>query len=138
MKTYSELIQIPTFEERFEYLKLNGAVGFETFGCDRYLNQIFYQSSEWRRLRNEIIVRDNGCDLASRDHNIYGQIIIHHMNPVTKEEILSRSSSILNPDYLICTSALTHRALHYSDENLLPSKLIERCENDTCPWRRKT
>lgn len=136
IKTYSELMKLPTYEERYQYLKLDGRVGEETFGFDRYLNQTFYRSDEWRRLRDEIIIRDNGCDLGVEGREIHGRIIIHHMNPITKEDILRRSDYLLNPEYLICTVKSTHDAIHYGDENLLIKAPVERHKNDTCPWRR--
>lgn len=135
IRTYSELIALPTFEERFEYLKLSGSVGKDTFGHDRYLNQVFYSSYEWRKLRDEIIIRDNGCDLGVSDRIIYGKIYIHHINPLRKDDIISRSEYLRNPDFLICTSFETHNAIHYGDINLLPRDPIERTENDTCPWK---
>ena len=135
IKTYSELITIPTFEERFEYLKLDGRVGAETFGFDRYLNQAFYKSDEWLSIRDYVITRDNGCDLGVEGYEIYGRIIIHHMNPITKEDILQRSKFLINPEYLITTIKRTHDAIHYSDSNLLVKAPIERSKNDTCPWR---
>lgn len=135
IKTYSELITIPTFEERFEYLKLDGRVGAETFGFDRYLNQAFYKSDEWLSIRDYIITRDNGCDLGVEGYEIYGRIIIHHMNPITKEDILQRSKFLIDPEYLITTIKRTHDAIHYSDSNLLVKVPIERSKNDTCPWR---
>ena len=136
IKTYSELIQLPTFEERFQYLKLSGAVGKETFGFDRYLNQNFYRSAAWKRVRDQVIVRDNGCDLGIDDRIIYGKILIHHMNPINGRDILDLTDILLNPEYLICVSHLTHNAIHYSDESLLPSEPIVRFKNDTCPWKR--
>lgn len=136
IKTYSELITLPTFEERFRYLKLDGRVGEKTFGFDRYINQIFYKSKEWRSIRDYVIARDNGCDLGIEGHEIYGRALIHHMNPITKEDILNRSEFILNPEYLISTIKNTHDAIHYSDENLLITSPIERTKNDTCPWRQ--
>lgn len=136
IRTYSELITLSTFEERYRYLQLNGKVGEETFGFDRYLNQIFYKSKEWLRIRDHVITRDNGCDLGIEDRDIFGRILIHHMNPITVDDILKRSDFLLNPDYLICTSKNTHDAIHYSDESLLFTGLIERTKNDTCPWRR--
>ena len=134
-RTYSELIQIPTFIERYKYLKLGGRVGEETFGYDRYLNQMFYQSYEWRQLRHEIIVRDGGCDLAFPDREIFDRILIHHMNPITAEDILRHSDSVLNPEFLICTCKLTHDAIHYGDDSILYQDLIERKAGDTCPWK---
>lgn len=135
IRTYSELIKIPTFEERFEYLNLDGKVGEETFGFDRYLNQVFYKSDEWKSIRNEVIIRDNGCDLGIEDREIHGRIIIHHMNPITVDDIIHRNEDILNPEYLVCVADNTHKAIHYGDEDLLIKDLIERTKNDTCPWR---
>lgn len=135
IRTYRELITIPTFEERFEYLKLNGVVGNDTFGFERYLNQKFYRSQQWQALRNEIIVRDNGCDLAMDGHEIHGSIIIHHMNPIKVEDIVDVTDYLLNPDYLICTILSTHNAIHYGDETKLSKDPIIRSKNDTCPWR---
>lgn len=135
IRTYSELITLPTFEERYRYLKLDGRVGEQTFGFDRYLNQLFYTSDEWRSLRNEIILRDNGCDLGIEGREIYGRILIHHMNPITVEDILKRSDYLLNPEYLITTVKATHDAIHYGDESKLVTLPIERSRNDTCPWR---
>ena len=136
IKTYSELIEIPTFEERYEYLKLTGKVGEETFGFERYLNQVFYRSKEWRDIRDYVINRDNGCDLAMEGHEIFGRVLIHHMNPIRKEDILRRSDFLLNPEYLITTVKLTHDAIHYGDKDLLMIAPVERTKNDTCPWRR--
>lgn len=136
IRTYSELISLPTFEERFEYLKLGGKVGEETFGFDRYLNQIFYKSKEWEELRNKIILRDCGCDLGISDYEIQGKILIHHMNPITKDDILNRTDYLLNPEYLICTSKSTHDAIHYGNSDLLYAGPVERFKNDTCPWRQ--
>ena len=135
IRTYSELIAIPTFEERFKYLQLNGNVGAETFGYDRVFNQRFYSSLEWKRLRDEIIFRDNGCDLGILDRRIMGKIFIHHMNPIMLEDIRESSEFLLNPEYLICMSFETHNAIHYGDENLLFKAPIERKQYDTCPWR---
>lgn len=136
IRTYSELIKLPTFKERFEYLKLGGVIGEETFGFDRYLNQVFYKSREWKKLRNDIIVRDNGCDLAMPDREIIDQtILIHHMNPITKEDILNMTEFVLNPEYLICTILNTHNAIHYGNSNLLYQEPIVRYKNDMCPWR---
>lgn len=136
IKTYSELIHLPTFEDRFEYLKLKGSVGKDTFGHDRYLNQVFYSSMEWRRLRDEIIIRDNGCDLGIEGREIGGKVYIHHLNPLGANDILTHSEYLVNPEYLICVSFETHNAIHYGDINLLPRDPIERKRNDTCPWRR--
>lgn len=137
IRTYSELILFPTFEERFRYLKLDGVVGEETFGFDRYLNQMFYQTDPaWKSIRDYVIVRDNGCDLGMLDREIRDKIFVHHMNPVRKEDIMRRSSFLLDPEYLICTTKNTHDAIHYGDENLLLKDPVERRPNDTCPWRR--
>lgn len=135
IRTYSELIQLKTFEERFEYLKLDGIVGRETFGFDRYLNQIFYTSIEWKKFRRDIILRDNGCDLAIPGLDIVGKIFIHHLNPIIKEDILNRTEYLMNPEFVVCSSKLTHDAIHYGDSDLLPKGPIERKRNDTCPWR---
>lgn len=135
IKTYSELIMIPTFEERFEYLKIGGRIGEQTFGSDRYYNQRFYRSAEWKRVRNEIILRDNGCDLGCPDRPIPGKIIIHHLNPIIIDDIDLSSEYLLNPDYLICVSHNTHNALHYGDKSLLPKDPVERRPYDTCPWK---
>lgn len=135
IRTYSELIRLPTFLERFNYLKLNGRVGEETFGCHRYLNQGFYRSKEWRRIRDFVIVRDNGCDLGVSGYDIFGKILIHHMNPITADDIRNRSDYLLNPEYLICVSHMTHEAITYGDERLLVTEPIERAPNDTSPWR---
>ena len=136
IRTYSELIKLPTFKERFEYLKLGGVIGEETFGFDRYLNQVFYKSREWKKLRNDIIIRDNGCDLAMPDREIIDQtILIHHMYPITKEDILNMTEFVLNPEYLICTILNTHNAIHYGNSDLLYQEPIVRYKNDMCPWR---
>lgn len=137
LRTYSELITLRTFEERYRYLKLGGRVGEETFGFDRYLNQIFYKSPEWKSVRDFVIVRDHGCDLACPDREILGsRILVHHMNPISVDDILSRSQFLLDPEYLITTVKNTHDAIHYGDENLSFTGPIERTKNDTCPWRR--
>lgn len=135
IKTYSELITLPTFEERFEYLRLDGTVGESTFGFDRYLNQIFYRSQKWKDIRDWVIIRDNGCDLGVEGFEIYGRIIIHHMNPISLQDIERESDLLLNPEYLICTVHNTHNAIHYGDASLLPLAPIERSKNDTCPWK---
>lgn len=135
IKTYSELIKIPTYKERYQYLKLEGRVGIETFGYDRYLNQLLYTSTEWRRFRRDIIVRDNGCDLASEGYEIKGKILIHHIDPLTVEDVVKRSSKVFDPENAICVSMITHNAIHYGDESLLILSPIERKPNDTCPWR---
>lgn len=136
IKTYSELIMLPTFEERYRYLRLQGIVGEDTFGFDRYINQKFYRSVEWKRIRDYVIVRDNGCDLGIEDRMIHGRILIHHMNPIRQRDILDATDVLLNPEYLICVSHDTHNAIHYGDENLLVKDPIVRTKNDTCPWKR--
>ena len=135
IRTYSELITIPTFEERFEYLQLKGSVGKDTFGYDRYLNQVLYRSPEWKRLRNQIIIRDAGCDLACDGYDIYDKVLIHHLNPITVEDVLARSRKVFDPDNLVCVSHNTHNAIHYGDVDLLVTGPIIRTKNDTCPWR---
>ena len=136
IRTYSELITLPTFEDRYEYLKLNGKIGEETFGFDRYINQQLYQRSQkWKSVRDKVIIRDNGCDLSMEGYEIWGKIIIHHMNPITIEDIERESDFVFNPEYLISTSLNTHNAIHYGDENLLIKAPIERTKYDTCPWR---
>ena len=135
IKTYSELITIPSFIERFRYLKLNGHVGQETFGYDRYLNQTFYTSKIWRDFRRRIIIRDLGCDLGIEGRDIHDLIMIHHIEPIAVEDILRNSELLIDPENAICTSPLTHRAIHYGDESLLLTGPIERRKNDTCPWR---
>lgn len=135
IKTYSELIALPTFEERYQYLKLDCSVGVETFGFDRYLNQNFYRSTAWKRVRDEVIVRDNGCDLGIEDRIIRGKILIHHMNPINDKDILNLTDILLNPEYLICVTHATHNAIHYGDEDLLIKGPIIRTKNDTCPWK---
>lgn len=133
-RTYSELILLETFEERFKYLRLSGKVGEDTFGFDRWLNQFFYRTPEWKRLRDEIIVRDSACDLAHKDYPIFGRVIIHHMNPIDRADILDRSDLLLNPEYLVCISHKTHNAVHYGDQNQLPKGPIERKPGDTKLW----
>lgn len=137
LRTYSELIQLRTFEERFEYLELNGIIGADTFGFDRYMNQEFYKSKEWMSIRDKIIVRDKGCDLGMEGHKICGRIIVHHMNPISQKDIIFGSDLLLNPEYLICVTHMTHQAITYGNRNLLPpEKIVERRKNDTCPWKR--
>lgn len=135
IKTYSELITIPTFEERFEYLQLKGSVGKDTFGYDRHLNQVLYRSPEWKRLRNQIIIRDCGCDLACEGYDIHSKVLIHHLNPITVEDVLARSRKVFDPNNLVCVSHNTHNAIHYGDVDLLVTGPIIRTKNDTCPWR---
>lgn len=135
IKTYSELITIPTYKERFEYLKLGGVVGRDTFGYDRYLNQAFYNSPEWKRFRRDIIIRDNGCDLACKGYSIRGRIILHHINPITYEDLINRNSILFDQENIVCVTHNTHNAIHYGDSNLLTTGPIERTANDTCPWK---
>lgn len=136
IKRYSELILLPTFEERYKYLQLNGVIGDETFGFDRYINQMFYRSQEWKQVRDYVIVRDNGCDLGIEGHEIRGKILIHHMNPIGIKDIQQVNKFLLDPEYLITTILSTHNAIHYGDESLLVTDPIERSKNDTCPWKR--
>lgn len=137
IKCYSELITLPTFIERFRYLKLDGSVGMDTFGHDRWLNQVLYRSPEWKRFRNGIIIRDNGCDLGCEDRPImFGKIMIHHINPLTIEDVLNRDPKIFDEENVISTIMLTHNAIHYGDESILYQEPIERKPNDTCPWKR--
>ncbi len=133
-RTYSELIQYPTLLDRFKYLKLDGIVGIDTFGHDRFLNQALYTSYEWKKIRNRVIVRDMGCDMALDGYGIYGRVIIHHINPLSIEDIESRSSKVFDMDNLVCVSHMTHEAIHYGDENLLPKDPIERKPGDTRLW----
>ena len=135
-KTYSELITIKTFEDRFEYLRLNGSVGKDTFGHNRYLNQLLYRSAEWKRLRRTIIIRDNGCDLACEGFDIDGRLLIHHINPITVDDVVARNPIVFDPNNLITTTHNTHNAIHYGDDTLLIVSPIERTKNDTCPWRK--
>lgn len=135
MRTYRELSRLKTFDERFEYLKLGGIVGEATFGFERYLNQMLYNSSEWRRLRNRIIVRDNGCDLGLEGYEIQGTIIVHHMNPINADDLKGFSEDVFNPENLICVSLDTHNAIHYGDKSLIPQMPVERRPGDTCPWK---
>lgn len=135
LRTYSELIRLNTFRDRYEYLRLAGVVGDSTFGFDRYLTQLLYTSDRWRRLRHKIILRDNACDLAMPGYDLKSLIIIHHMNPLAVEEVENVSEDIFDPEYLVCVSRRTHNAIHFGDESLLPQGLIIRAKNDTCPWK---
>lgn len=136
LRTYTELNKLKTFEERFEYLKLDNVVGEETFGFDRWLNQQFYKSKEWRRIRDYVIARDCGCDLGSPDHEIIDErILIHHINPITKEDIINNTDFLLNPEYLITTINNTHQAIHYGNDEMLAKDPVTRYKNDQCPWR---
>lgn len=140
IKTYSELIRLETFDERFEYLMLNGKVGADTFGFNRIFNQMFYgKHNEWKRVRRDVIVRDNGCDLAIPDRQIPDgvKIFVHHLNPISMDDIKYATDYLLNPEFLITTSFPTHQAIHFSDKSILVSNPIERLPNDTCPWRKK-
>ena len=134
IRRYSELRHIPTFEERFEYLKLNGSVGRETFGFDRYINQRFYTSKEWRDIRHHVIARDLGLDLGAEGYEINSRILIHHMNPIVADDILHKNDDILDPEFLITTCHNTHNAIHYGDQSLLPKSLVERTRGDTRLW----
>lgn len=136
MKTYSELKDLPSFIDRFQYLKLHGIVGAETFGLDRYLNQVFYRSKEWKEIRRKVIIRDNGCDLGIPDREIAkgDTLMIHHINPITLDDIIRRDPKLFDLDNLICCSEKTHRAIHYGDENLVVMDVQERRAGDTCPW----
>lgn len=136
IRTYSELIRLPSFEERFEYAKLGGIVGKSTFGFGRIFNQQFYHSPEYRRVKRDLILRDNGCDLGHPDHPIVGPITLHHLIPMTLQDLEEGNPLILDPENLICVSHDTHNAIHYGDARLLPKPPIERRPNDTCPWRR--
>ena len=147
MRRYSELIRLPTFKERYEYLRIGGLIGESTFGFERFLNQALYTSQRWRNLRNQIIIRDNGCDLAMEGYDIlpsysnskskrnFNPIIIHHMNHLTREQMRDPTEEIFDPEFLICVSLQTHNAIHYGDASLLPRQPIERRPNDTCPWK---
>lgn len=136
IRTYSEMIQFDSFIDRFNYLKLDGAIGRDTFGFDRYLNQIFYKLPEWLEARDKVIIRDNGCDLGVEGREIYKGIIIHHMNVVTKEDIINHNPILFDPDFLVTTYLRTHNAIHYGDARNLVSEPIIRTKNDTIPWRR--
>lgn len=134
LRTYSELMSIDSFEERYEYLRIGGVVGRSTFGFDRYLNQMLYTSDRWLAVRDEVIIRDNGCDLADEDHEISSAIYVHHMNPLTPEDIEEMNDDIFNPEFLICTSLNTHNAIHFGDESLLPKPPVQRRPGDTKLW----
>ena len=136
IRNYTELSRLKTFEERFKYLRLDGSVGEDTFGFDRYLNQSFYKSQDWRKVRDYVILRDLGSDLGIEEVPINGRIIIHHMNPITKLDLVDNTDYVLNPEYLICVSHDTHNAIHYGIDNLVKNEIVEREPNDTCPWRR--
>lgn len=135
-KSYSECMALPTFLDRYRYLQIGGNVGEETFGFDRYLNQSLYRDSDWKRFRRDMIVRDNGCDLVCEGYEIVGKILLHHINPITIQDILRRDPKIFDPENVICTSLNTHNAIHYGDESLLITEPLVRTPNDTCPWKR--
>lgn len=135
IKCYSELVLLPTFKERYEYLRMKGVVGEETFGFDRYMNQFFYRSPEWKRIRDFVIMRDNGCDLGIPGRGIFGKVMIHHMNPICPDDIRRRTDILLNPEYLVATTHNTHLAIHYGDDSILLQDPIERKPGDTCPWK---
>lgn len=136
IRTYSELSKLKTFKERFQYLQLGGIVGEETFGFDRYINQKFYMSQEWKSIREQVIIRDCGCDLGMEGYEIHGRLYIHHMNPIAVNDIVDQTEFLSDPEFLICTSFNTHNAIHYGDESLLITEPVERTPNDTCPWKR--
>jgi len=137
IRTYTEMLRYPTWEERFNYLKLHGVVANETFGIHRYLNQKLYRSMEWKQLRNQIIFRDNGCDLAARGYEIQGKILIHHMNPITFDDLDNMNPCVFDPENLISVSYETHNAIHYGSlEYAKGQQPVERTPNDTCPWRK--
>lgn len=134
-KTYSEMIKMDSFEKRFEYLKLSGLVGEATFGGHRYLNQMLYQSDKWKSARREVILRDNGCDLAHPDYQINGSVYIHHINPITIDDILQERPCVFDLENLVSVSFRTHNAIHYGNSDLLPKGPVARTKNDTCLWR---
>ena len=135
-RCYTDLIQLPTFQERYEYLRLGGIVGQDTFGFDRYLNQKFYQSYEWKKIRRDVIIRDEGRDLGMEGYELQGNIFVHHMNPMVPSDLMDVPDWILDPEYLICVSKRTHDAIHFGDASLLPKLPIERTPNDMCPWKQ--
>ncbi len=135
IRCYRELKRLNTFQERYDYLKIGGLVGDSTFGFERYLNQMLYSSPQWRKVRDQVIIRDNGNDLGVEGFQIYDHIIVHHMNPITVEQIEEAASEIFDPEYLVCCSTQTHNAIHFGDKSLLPQLPVERSPNDTCPWR---
>lgn len=135
IKTYTELVAIPSFAERFKYLQLDGRVGEITFGGSRYLNQMLYSCPEWKHIRDRVILRDEGCDLAHPDYALHERAVIHHINPITIEDIVNRNPCVFDLDNLVCCSYRTHQAIHYGNESLLPSELVPRRPNDTCPWK---
>ena len=136
IKTYSELISLPTFEDRFRYLKLDGKIGETTFGFQRWLNQQLYHSGDWLAFKDRVVIRDNGCDLGVPGYDIFGSVLVHHLNPITYEDILYQRSCVFDLENVITTQLSTHNAIHYSDETLLIAPPIQRSRNDTCPWRK--
>lgn len=134
IRTYTELSRLKTFRERYDYLRLAGIVGEKTFGSERYLNQSFYRSYDWKKVRDKVIMRDNGCDLGVEGYDIPRHIIIHHVNPITIEDIEEMKPEIFDPEFLICVSERTHNAIHFGDADLLPKELVVRRPGDTCPW----
>ena len=138
LRCYSELSKLSSFEERYEYLRIGGSIGESTFGFERYLNQMLYTSSQWRRVRDRVIIRDNGCDLGLEGYEINDKIVVHHMNPITAKQIEESASEIFDPEFLICVSERTHNAIHYGDKDLLPQLPIARSPSDMCPWKIDT
>lgn len=136
IRTYTELCTFQTFEERYRYLRLGGQVGFETVGYDRVFMEAFYNSTEWKHIRRKIVLRDRGCDLGIEGRELQNGIFIHHMNPISIEDVERRSEILLNPEFLICCSMNTHNAIHYGDESLLIIAPVIRVPNDTCPWKQ--
>lgn len=134
IRTYSEMIRVRSFEDRFNYLNLHGEVGRETFGFDRWLNQAFYRSREWRSLRSFVIVRDEGCDLAVPGYEIHDRVYIHHMNPMTKDQLIQGDEDVLDPEFLVLVSHRTHNAIHFGDRSLLPQDYVPRRPGDTKLW----
>lgn len=135
LRCYRELKRLPTFQERYEYLRIGGMVGESTFGFERYLNQMLYNSAAWRKVRDQVIIRDNGCDLGIEGFQIHDHILVHHMNPITVQQVEESAAEIFDPEFLICCSYQTHNAIHYGDKELLPQLPIERQPNDMCPWK---
>lgn len=134
LRSYSDLRRYHSFEDRFDYLKLGGAVGQATFGFDRHINQSFYTSYEWKQVRQHVIIRDSGCDLGVEGYEIHGELVVHHINPMDSDNITHRDAWILDPEFLITTTKTTHNAIHYGDRSLLPKKLVARTSGDTCLW----
>jgi len=135
IRCYKDLSRLESFMERYQYLKIHGKVGEETFGLDRYINQSLYKSQRWKNIRSQVIIRDNGCDLGVDGHEIDRYIVVHHMNPITLEDIEEERDVVFDPEYLICCTSRTHQAIHFGDEGLLPKDYVERKPNDTCLWR---